>query len=77
MFIVWAWLFSVGARRDNHLHAGCLSLFGDSGGIVAFIGEKMAGGKPLGQWTSLCAICDGTCRNNDSERHTMRIHGQM
>jgi hypothetical protein len=32
---------------------------------------------PLNQLRSLRAICSGTFRNNHSDRHTMRIHGQM
>jgi hypothetical protein len=41
------------------------------GGITAFmprLGPEAA---------SFSAICHGTLRDNDSERHTMRIHGQM
>jgi hypothetical protein len=33
--------------------------------------------KPFNQAASLRAIRSGTFRNNNSERHTMRIHGQM
>jgi hypothetical protein len=29
------------------------------------------------QTTSFRAIRDGSCCNNHSDRHTMRIHGQM
>jgi hypothetical protein len=35
------------------------------------------GGKTVNQTDSLCAICNGTCRNHRSDRQTMRIHGQM
>jgi len=40
-------------------------------------GDSVLHLKSLNQFVSLSAICSGTFCNNSSERHTMRIHGQM
>ena len=45
--------------------------------IVASISQQMLSIQPFDQLPSLCTIRCGTLRDNDSERHTMRIHGQM
>lgn len=45
--------------------------------VVAFVGKKVRHLKSIHQFVSLSTICSGTFCNNRSERHTMRIHGQM
>ena len=45
--------------------------------IMAAISQKMLRFDPFDQTASLRAIRSGTFRDNDSNRHTMRIHGQM
>ncbi len=52
-------------------------LLDDGVTVVAFVGEQVFGADPRHQLCSLRAICSGTLRNNSSDRHTMRIHGQM
>ena len=49
----------------------------DPVGIMSPIRQQCSGIHPLDQDVSLAAIRRGTCRNNRSERQTMRIHGQM
>ena len=55
----------------------CLGRSNDLIGVVATISQQVFGVEAFGQRASLSAISDGTCCNNDSHRHTMRIHGQM
>lgn len=77
VLVVLARLLAVGAWRNDDLHPGNFSELGDGVGVVAFVGHQAVGGKVPGQRRSLSAIRDGTRSNNGSERHTMRIHGQM
>lgn len=46
-------------------------------GVVATIGKEVVSVYAFDEGGGLCAISDGTRCNSDSERHTMRIHGQM
>ncbi len=64
-------------RRDDGVHPACPRQFKDRIGIITFIRDQMAGIHPLNQAASLRAIRCGTLCNKDSDRHTMRIHGQM
>ena len=52
-------------------------LLEDGIGVVAPVGQKMTSGHAFDQEGSLRAIRSGTCCNKDSDRVTMRIHGQM
>ena len=69
--------FSIFPRRDYSLHALRSSLTYDGVAIISTIGQQVLGFYTFDKVLSLCAICSGTLRNKDSERHTMRIHGQM
>jgi hypothetical protein len=77
ILVIASFLFSVFARWDNHAHALRGGLLDDGITVVALVGQQVLGAKPFDQLRSLRAICDGTFRNKDSERHTKRIHGQM
>ena len=64
-------------RRDNGVHLLRLRLLEDRIGVLALVGQKMLRRQPLDQLCSLCAIRGGTLCDKDSDRQTMRIHGQM
>ena len=51
---------------DDHMGSG-----------APLVGNQMFRRDPFNQAASLRAICRGTLRDNNSERHTKRIHGQM
>ena len=68
---------SVFARRNNRRHALFSRPIDNRIAVIAFIGEQIIGFHPRDEAVSLRAIRCGTLCNNDSERHTMRIHGQM
>lgn len=68
---------AVFARRNFRLHALCLSLFNNGIAVIALVGNQMLGAQTGDQVCSFCAICAGSFCSKDSDRHTMRIHGQM
>ena len=63
--------------RNHHLHPRLLNLADDDIRIVAAVGEQDFRVDSFDQSTSMRAIRCGTLCNKDSDRHTMRIHGQM
>ena len=63
--------------RYLRLHALLLSLGQNGVGVVTAIGQQVLGGDAFDQFLGLGAIRRGTRCNKDSDRHTMRIHGQM
>jgi hypothetical protein len=62
---------------DHRIHPLSCRLFEDGIGVIAPVGQKMVCGYSFDEGASLCAICGGTCRNKNSDRQTMCIHGQM
>lgn len=77
MLVIASLLFSVFARRDHDAHALSSGLLDNDITVVALVGQQVFGAESFNQLRSLRAICGGTFRNNDSDRHTKRIHGQM
>ena len=77
MLVIASLLFSVFARRDHDAHALSGGLLDNDITVVALVGQQVLGTESFSQLCSLRAICCGTLRNNDSDRHTKRIHGQM
>lgn len=65
------------ARRNHRRHTLAFGLIDDRIAIIPFVGNQMFRRDPFNQAASLRAICRGTLRDNNSERHTKRIHGQM
>jgi len=68
---------SVFSGRNHRVDTPACGLLDERIAVVAFIRNQMLCRDPFHQAASLCAICHDTLRHNDSERHTMRIHGQM
>ena len=75
--VICALSFAVLARRNLRLHALPHCLFDDGIAVISLVGDQMFGRQSFDQLASLCTICHGTRCNKDSDRHTMRIHGQM
>ena len=63
--------------RYDRIHSLLRRLLENGIGVVAPVGQKMIGGHAFDQRAGLRAIRRGTCCNKDSDRVTMRIHGQM
>lgn len=76
-FVIVALFFAISLWRDNRLHALRLSLFHNRICIIAPVGQQVFGADAFNQTACLSAICCCTFCNNNPERHTMRIHGQM
>ena len=64
-------------RRDNGVHPLSFRLFENGVCVIAAISQQMFGVQSFNQAASLRAIRSATLRDKYSERHTMRIHGQM
>lgn len=77
VFVITLLLLSIFAGRDHDAHALSGGLLDDDIAVVALVGQQVLGTKSFNQWRSLRAIRGGTLRNNNSDRHTKRIHGQM
>ena len=77
VFIVWPLCDPVFPRRDHRVHALGCGLLDNRIAVIAFIGNQVVRRDAVDQAASLRTICCGTLCNNDSERQTMRIHGQM
>lgn len=77
LFVIGAWRSSVFSGWDHHRHTPTPRVFDDRRAVIPFIRDQMFRGEAFDQAASLRTICCGTLRNNDSERQTMRIHGQM
>ena len=77
MLIVLALFLTILFRRYYNAHALRNGLFYDLITVVTLVSEKILRRDSLNQGASLFTIIDGTRCDNNSDRHTMRIHGQM
>ncbi|BBL35209.1 hypothetical protein Nstercoris_01471 [Nitrosomonas stercoris] len=76
-FIIRSLYLSVFLRRNNHFHSLFFCLFNNGVTIIATICQQIMRIYSCDQVASLRAISSGTLCSKDSDRHTMRIHGQM
>ncbi len=77
ILVIGSLLFAVLFGRNDRLHVLAFGLIHDGIAVIALVGQQIIGLNSLNQALSLCAISCGTLSNNDSDRHTRRIHGQM
>ena len=77
VFVIVARLFAVATWRNLDLHTLCGGPLQDGIAVISFVGDQMLSHQSFGQRSSARTIRHGTRCNKDSERHTMRIHGQM
>ena len=77
VLVIRALLFAVLARRNLRLHLLPRGLRDDLVAVVSLVGDQMRGWQAFDQLSSLRTIRHGTRCNKNSDRHTMRIHGQM
>jgi hypothetical protein len=75
-FVLFPLYGTVSLGRDDRIHALVSGLIENGVAIIPAIRKQMFGGNAFDQAASLRAIRCGTRRNNDSDRHTRRIHGQ-
>ena len=76
-FIILAQLFSVLPGRNDRRYSPFQGLIKYFIAIIPPICQKILGTKTVNQRDCLLAIRRCALCNNRSERHTMRIHGQM
>ena len=75
--VVFALEEAMSSGRDDRSHALFCGLLEDGIGVVAAISQQIGGAHSLDKSASLRAISLGAFCNKDSDRQTMRIHGQM
>lgn len=75
--VVVTLLFSIFPGRNHDVHSQRQRFFDDLAAVVASIRQQILGRNSVDQGASLLAISNGTCCDKKSDRHTMRIHGQM
>ena len=77
VLVVVTLLLSVLSWRDDDPHATLLGVLNDGIAIVSLVSDQVLGDQPLNQCTSKATVRSGSFCSKDSDRHTMRIHGQM
>ena len=77
MLLVLSSLLTVLLRRDDHFHSCRLRRLHNLVRVVGTVRKQIGGINPLNQLTGLAAIRSGTLCNKESDRHTMRIYGQV
>ena len=77
MPVILARFFAVAMRRTLNLHTLASRFLNDGVAVNPHIGNQVLGINARDQRLSFCAISSGTFCSNNSDRHTMRIHGQM
>ena len=77
ILVIGALGYSVSLWGDNRVHSLPLGKIEDCIGIVSSVCQKVLCAYAFDKVDSLSAIRRGTFRNKNSDRHTMRIHGQM
>src|SRR5690606_27167401 len=69
--------FSILFGQNNNLRALFPYLFNNSIAVITAISQQIISVDSFNQAVSLCAISSGILCDKDSDRHTLRIHGQM
>jgi len=64
-------------EEEHYVRPRPQRFFDDPATVIASICQQILGRNSIDQGTSLCTISNGTCCDKKSDRHTMRIHGQM
>ena len=77
-FVIIALLPAILFGRDDGLAAGLNNLVYKFIAVISTVSQKRLRAQTINQCTRFfLAISSGTFCNSNSERHTMRIHGQM
>ena len=77
VLVVHTLLFSILLRRDNHFYSCVYCLSNDRICVVSPVSQQSSGVKAFNQLRSVLTISCGTFSDKYSDRHTIRIHGQM
>ena len=75
--VIFTLLGPIAFGRDHRLHMSVQSIGNDLIRVVATICQQRLRVNPLDQVDSFFTIRSGTLCNNNSDWHTMRIHGQV
>ena len=75
--IIIAWILAALSGRNDHLHPCCRRFFDHLAAVIAAVDRQTFRRYPFDQGASLRTISGGTLCDKESDRHTMRIHGQI
>lgn len=65
------------SEGDHRLHTRRRRFFNNFTTVIFPVSQQILSFYPINLGTSLRTISDGTSCDKESDRHTMRIHGQM
>jgi len=77
LFVILSLLDTIFLWRNHDLHPLLHRFFNNGIRVVSLVSEQGIGKKSVDQPDSFFAIRTGTFSESDSNRQTMRIHGQM
>ena len=77
VFVIVALFFAIFLGWNDRLHVCRKGRAYDFVRVVSPVAEKVFSCNSVNQGAGFRAISCGTCCNNRSDRHTMRIHGQV
>jgi len=77
LFVIVPLLLSISLWRNLSFHTLLGGLLNDCVAVIPLVSQQIFCRQALNEFASLRAICCGTCRDKYSDRHTMRIHGQV
>ena len=75
--VVFPLRLSVLSRRNDGLHPLMPRLPDDGIAVAALVRDQMLGNQPFDQLASMATVRAGSFWSKDSDRQTLRIHGQM
>ena len=75
--VIFALFLTVLLGRDDNVYSGRKRESNDFRCVIAMIGQKILGVYSLDKVYSLLAISSGAFCDNNSDRHTRRIHGKV
>lgn len=77
VFVVLPLVCAISLGRNDYLHLFLFGLVNNRVGIVSTTSQEMLDNEASYEERSLYVIRTGTFCDKSSDRHTMRIHGQM
>ena len=75
--VIFALFLTVLLGRDDNVYSGRKRESNDFRCVIATIGQKILGVYSFDKVYSLLAISSGAFCDNNSDRHTRRIHGKV
>ena len=75
--VIFPLFLTVSFGWNLYFHALLSSLSDDCVAVIAPVCQKVFGAQAFNQLSCLGAVCDGSCGDDNPERHTKRVHGKV